>query len=191
MDAKMMKLYEEIEKRLALGSVILAIEGGSASGKTTLAAALQARYGATVFHMDDFFLRSEQRTPARFAEPGGNVDRERFLEEVLLPLSRGEQVVYRPYDCKTQSLLPSVTVKPHRLTVVEGAYSMHPALAEHYDFSVFLKIDPALQQKRILKRNPDKAERFFTEWIPMERRYFDVTKIEERVSFLLDTEPLE
>jgi hypothetical protein len=54
-----------------------------------------------------------------------------------------------------------------------------------------LKIDPALQQKRILKRNPDKAERFFTEWIPMERRYFDVTKIEERVSFLLDTEPLE
>lgn len=183
----MKKLYEEIEKRLALGSLILAIDGASASGKTTLAARLQERYGAAVFHTDDFFLRPEQRTPERLAEPGGNMDRERFSEEVLLPLSRGEQVVYRPYDCGRQALAPSVTVKPRRLTVVEGAYSLHPELVSYYDLSVFLRIDPALQQKRILKRNPDKAERFFREWIPMEQRYFEATKIEERADILLDT----
>ena len=34
--------------------------------------------------MDDFFLRPEQRRPERFAEPGGNVDRERFAAEVLV-----------------------------------------------------------------------------------------------------------
>ena len=60
------------------GRVLLAIEGGSASGKTTLSQLLSRIYGCTVFHMDEFFLRPEQRTPERLAEPGGNVDRERF-----------------------------------------------------------------------------------------------------------------
>ena len=69
--------------------VLVAIEGGSASGKTTLGELLQNVYGCPVFHMDDFFLRPEQRTEARFAQPGGNVDRERFLEEVLIPLREG------------------------------------------------------------------------------------------------------
>ena len=58
--------------------VFVAIDGPCASGKTTLAALLQRRFDGNVLHMDDFFLRPEQRTPERFAEPGGNVDRERF-----------------------------------------------------------------------------------------------------------------
>ena len=58
--------------------VLVAIDGGSASGKTTLGALLQSIYACPVFHMDDFFLRPEQRTPERFSEPGGNVDRERL-----------------------------------------------------------------------------------------------------------------
>ena len=68
--------------------VLVAIDGGSASGKTTLGALLQSIYACPVFHMDDFFLRPEQRTPERYAQPGGNVDRERFWQEVLEPLRR-------------------------------------------------------------------------------------------------------
>ena len=147
-------LFAELDRRLAgEAPVRLAIEGGSASGKTTLGKILAERYDCTVFHMDDFFLRSEQRTAARFAEPGGNVDRERFLAEVLLPLRRGEKVFYRRFDC--------------------GAYSMHPDLAPYYDLSVFLDISPELQRDRISRRNtPEKAKRFFAEWIPMEQAYF-------------------
>ena len=168
---------------------IVAIEGGSASGKTTLAQLLQDLYGCTVFHMDDFFLRPEQRTPERFAEVGGNVDRERFLEEVLLPLSQGKPVCYRPFDCATQTLEAPVTVTPNRLTVVEGAYSMHPALAPYYTLSVFLNIDSAYQQARILKRNsPAFAKRFFEEWIPLEQRYFSQTQIRERCDLTLPIE---
>ncbi len=58
--------------------VFVAIDGPCTSGKTTFAAMLNRRFGGNVLHMDDFFLRPEQRTPERFAEPGGNVDRERF-----------------------------------------------------------------------------------------------------------------
>jgi thymidylate kinase len=82
----------------------VAIEGSCTAGKTTLAGALAEVFDCNVFHMDDFFLRPEPRTAERFAQPGGNVDRERFLEEVLLPQRQGKQVVYRPFDCGSQQL---------------------------------------------------------------------------------------
>ena len=164
----------------------LAIEGGSASGKTTLGKILAERYGCTVFHMDDFFLRSEQRTAARFAEPGGNVDRERFLAEVLLPLRRGEKVFYRRFDCASMQLQNAVETAPKKLVVAEGAYSMHPDLAPYYDLSVFLDISPELQRERISRRNtPEKANRFFAEWIPMEQAYFAAFDIPAKCTLCL------
>ena len=49
--------------------VIAAIDGRCGAGKSTLAAQLQAQLSCRVFHMDDFFLRPEQRTAARLAQP--------------------------------------------------------------------------------------------------------------------------
>ncbi|MBR3869535.1 MAG: hypothetical protein IKM66_09505 [Clostridia bacterium] len=179
-------LFAELDKRLAEGQVKVAIEGGSGSGKTTLGRMLSDIYDCTVFHMDDFFLRPEQRTPERFAEPGGNVDRERFLSEVLQPLSIGEPFSYRKFDCSSMSLGESVTVMPKKLIVTEGAYSMHPELASYYDFSVFLDISPELQKKRITQRNtPSLAERFFNEWIPLEREYFSAMNIKEQCDMVI------
>ncbi len=179
-------LFTEIDKGLQNGALTLAIEGGSASGKSTLSEILTFLYDCNIFHMDDFFLRPEQRTPERYAEIGGNVDRERFLEEVLLPHSRGETVNYRRFDCSTFTVCTPVTVTPKRLTVIEGAYSMHPDLSEYYDLSVFLEITPELQHERILKRNsPDMSERFFKEWIPLERRYFDEMRVKDRCDFVI------
>lgn len=179
-------IYEKLDCLLREGNVLLAIEGGSGSGKTTLAAQLAKFYGGNVFHMDDFFLRPTQRTDSRYAEAGGNVDRERFLEEVLLPASRQQTVTYQPFDCNTQTLMPLITVAPAKLTVIEGAYSMHPALADYYDFSVFLDISPALQEQRIRKRNtPQKARLFFSAWIPMENRYFRELQVKERCNLVI------
>ena len=185
--ALFLQLLSCIDKRMAQqGKLILAVEGGSASGKTTLAALLNALYGCTVFHADDFFLRPEQRTPERFAEVGGNFDRERFLTEILEPLRSGTSITYQPFDCKTQNLLPPVSVMPTPLTVVEGAYSMHPMLASYYDLSVFLEIGEDYQRERILKRNPPVlAGRFFEEWIPMERIYFEERKIASHCDFVI------
>lgn len=91
MTDKLNRVKARIDSLLAQKErVIIAIDGQCTSGKTTLAAALADCYDCNVFHMDEFFLRPEQRTPERFAELGGNVDYERFLEEVLIPLSAGE-----------------------------------------------------------------------------------------------------
>lgn len=165
---------------------IVAIEGGSASGKTTLSKMLETLYRCTVFHMDDFFLRPEQRTPQRYAEIGGNVDRERLSAEILEPLSRGEAVNYRSFDCHTMTLGKEKQVIPENLVIVEGAYSMHPELAKFYDFSVLLQISPQLQRERILRRNgSEMAHRFFTEWIPQEEVYFERTDVQKRCSLTI------
>ncbi len=179
-------LFDELDKRLAKGKVIAAIEGGSASGKTTLSGLLKEFYGCTVFHMDDFFLRPEQRRPERYAQTGGNIDWERFLEEVLKPLSRGETVSLRRFDCSSMSLAEAERIAPAKLVIVEGAYSMHPKLAAYYDFSVFLDIAPEFQRERILRRNSaEKAQRFFDEWIPLERVYFEETGARERCDMVI------
>lgn len=182
-------LFAELDRRLAHGTCTLAVEGRSASGKSTMAALLEAVYGCTVFHTDDFFLQPAQRTPARFAEVGGNMDRERFLMEVLFPLSQGQAVQYRRFDCSTFTLQPPVEKKATPLTVIEGAYCMHPGLCHFYDFAVFMDIDPILQKKRIVKRNGEAfAQRFFNEWIPMEEKYFTALKVQERCNITFKTE---
>jgi uridine kinase len=153
--------------------VIVAIDGKCTSGKTTLASKLAEIYDCNVFHMDDFFLRPEQRTPERFAEVGGNVDYERFQEEVLLPLKSGNSFSYRPFDCSTFTLAVPVTVAPKKLNIIEGTYSHHPYFGNPYDLKILLTVDEETQRQRILERPAFLHKRFFEEWIPMENRYFD------------------
>ena len=79
--------------------ILIAIDGRCAAGKTTLANRLHETAGWSVFHMDDFFLRPEQRTEQRLNTPGENVDHERFLEEILIPLKSGaKELSFRPFD---------------------------------------------------------------------------------------------
>lgn len=179
-------VFCEIDKRLEHGNTVVAIEGGSASGKTTLAGLLQRVYPCNVFHTDDFFLRPEQRTSARLAEPGGNLDRERFIDDVLRSLLVQETVKYRRFDCGTQTLGELITVPHSALTIVEGAYSLHPAFGQYYDLAIFLDVNPDLQRERITLRNsPYMAKRFFDEWIPMENEYFSTFVIKAKADLLL------
>lgn len=141
--------------------LIVALDGRCASGKTTLAALLQQQTGCSMVHMDHFFLRPEQRTRERLEQPGGNVDYERFLAELLEPLRAGKDCSYRPYDCKQQKLAEPVAVRQDRLIVVEGSYSCHPTLWEQYDLHVFLTVNPQEQLRRIERRNgPQGLEMF-------------------------------
>ncbi len=180
-------LFIKLDELLSKGSVLLAVDGCCGSGKSTLGEILKSVYDCTVLHMDDFFLRPEQRTPERYAEVGGNVDRERFLQEVLIPLSEKKPIEYRRFNCAAFEIEAAQKIYPKKLVVAEGTYSMHPSMADYYDFSVFLNISEELQKERIEKRNsPEFAVRFFNEWIPMEQEYFSKTDIKNRCSMSFD-----
>lgn len=183
---KLNMLYEAIDRLLRKqAQVVLAIDGPCTAGKTTLSTLLKEKYDCAVISMDQFFLRPEQRTPERLSQPGGNVDYERFYQEVLQPLQDAMPFSYFPFSCSTQSLAAPVSVLPSRLCVIEGTYSMHPYFQNPYDLRVFLTADPDLQHARIRQREPWKQERFFREWIPMETAYFEAFSIKENCDLVL------
>ncbi len=166
--------------------MLVAVDGRCGAGKTTLAAMLGQEMNCSVIHMDDFFLRPEQRTEDRFREPGGNVDYERVREEVLLPLSQDRPAVYRPFDCGRMELVDPIRVEPEAVVVVEGSYSCHPALWDFYGLRVFLDIRQEEQMGRILRRNGREAAEVFRErWIPLEERYFSAYQIQERCDLVI------
>ncbi|MGI6674430.1 MAG: uridine kinase family protein [Limnochordia bacterium] len=175
-------VFREIERLLSRKQpLVVAIDGRSGSGKSSLARLLQEVYGCSTVSMDHFFLRPEQRTAARLNEPGGNVDYERFAEEVATKLKGSEPFRYPVYNCQDGSLKPSPVIEPGPLTVVEGCYSHHPAFAALFDLKVFLTVPPQVQRERILRRSgPALLRRFEEEWIPLEELYFSRFGIEEQ-----------
>lgn len=169
------------------GAAAVFIDGKSGSGKSTLGALLEAVYGCGLIHMDDFFLQPFQRTEARFEEPGGNVDYERFVREVLLHLQLEEGFSYQVYDCRSQKLAGQRAVAPSRIKVVEGVYSHHPRFGEVPGLRIFLTVDEDIQKERIRRRNGEgMLKRFLEEWIPLENRYFDALSIPKKSHVHLD-----
>lgn len=170
------KVLENIAER----PVLIGIDGMCATGKTTLGYYLKEQFDCNLFHMDDFFLRPEQRLPDRMAEVGGNVDYERFYREVLEPFTRGEEVLYRPYCCQTGEIGQAENMLYKRLNIVEGSYSLHPFFGEIYDLKVFTESAPERQLQNIRERNGEEVlQRFVNEWIPKENAYFEKFRIRE------------
>ena len=109
----------------------------------------------------------QQRTVERFNEVGGNIDYERFKEEVLKFIIQKKDVIYRPFSCKTLNFQEAKIMEFHRLNIIEGSYS------NVYHLRVFLDIPEDLQIARIRFRNGERMlERFKNEWIPKENEFF-------------------
>ena len=163
------------------GPLLVALDGRCAAGKTTIAAQMARQYGWGVVHLDDFFLQPIQRTPQRMAEPGGNLDRERLIAEVLEPLRAGQQGSYRLFDCRTMALVPGTVPLPQTpIILLEGSYSCHPDLWNYCALHAFVDVEPAEQLCRLAARAPEKLEDFKTRWIPKEETYFAHFQIPER-----------
>ncbi|MBR6516900.1 MAG: AAA family ATPase [Bacilli bacterium] len=156
--------------------VVIAIDGCAASGKTTLAKKLSNMFNASVIHMDDFFLPLEKRTEERLNTPGGNIDYERFKEEVVNNLDN--DFTYNAFNCSIMKVDKEVFVKKTNLLIIEGSYSLHPYFGKYYDLSIFLDIDKDEQIDRIRNRDGEKLLKMFIEkWIKYETNYHDYYNI--------------
>jgi uridine kinase len=176
-----------VEARLAAHQrTVLVLEGMSAAGKTTAALALAQRWQAPVVHMDDFFLPPNLRTPERLAQPGGNVHYERFAQEVLPGLRAGESFSYGVFQCSTMTIGATRPIPAAPVTIIEGAYAMHPYFEKYGDITVFFAIDPAQQKRRILARSgPDRWPDFRDCWIPLENAYHKAYHVRETADFVV------
>lgn len=167
--------------------ILIAVDGRCGSGKTGFAALMDVLVcSCDVVHMDDFYLPWSRRAENWMDIPAGNMDLERFREEVLLSAGKGEPAFYRPYDCPGDRLLDPVELW-ESLRVVEGTYSQHPALAGYYDYKIFLTCDREEQTRRLRVREGDYYPTFDRVWRTLEERYFAACGIEAAADLVVDT----
>ena len=180
--ARLIPILEAAAKSSARPCII-SIEGRAASGKSSMAAALSDVLGCGTVHMDDFFLPPTLRSPARYAEAGGNVHYERFIDEVLPRLRDSEGFSYRRFDCSLMDFGELRQIKTADFVLVEGSYSLHPRFGDYADVRVFSDVAPDEQLRRIVNRDgADYAEVFKSRWIPLEEAYFSAFPIENALT---------
>ena len=171
------------------GGGIAAIDGGSGTGKSYLTQLLSAVFPAAAVHMDDFFLQGFQRTPQRLVEPGGNLDYERFLDQVVSHLEEKKAFSYEIFDCSCQKLSGQRAVENLPIRIVEGVYSLHPKWSGLFDLKIFLKASLPVRLKRIETRNgPLMCKRFQEEWIPKEDLYFASFSLPDQQTIVVDND---
>ncbi len=167
---------------------VIAIDGRSAAGKSSLSLTLQKYIDAAVIHTDDFYLPERLRTEERYAVPGGNIHFERFFREIIPGLKEKESFSYRPFDCETMAPGEERIIQAAPCRIVEGAYSHHPIFGDYADLKIFLNIDEALQTERLKARNGEAAEDYKKRWIPLEEAYIDYYGIEYDADIILQAE---
>ena len=169
--------------------IVVAIDGMTGSGKTTLANELSKIYNSPIFHADDFFLPMELRTEARLNEPGGNIHYEKMKKEIIDCLVGGkinDTIKYKPFNCKIQKYGEEKTFKLNKINIVEGSYCLNPYFGKYYDISIFLKINDQLQIERLTKRCPQMINNFINKWIPLEKKYHDAFKLYDNSDIKFD-----
>ncbi len=182
-------IFEKVRNILSVKpNAIIGIDGYCASGKTTLAMQIAQKFNAQVVHMDDFFLPFDMRTEKRLSETGGNVHYERFNAEVVSGFEKGSEFDYRAFCCQNGTYAETKEILPDKPTIIEGSYAFHPEIRLNYDLKIFVKADYDVRLSRILERNGMQAlETFKSKWIPLENRYFDEFKIEEKCDIIKQT----
>ena len=169
--------------------IVIAIDGMTGSGKTTLAEELSQAYSAPIFHADDYFLPPELRTEERLNEPGGNIHYERMKKEVISPLIKGkigDLIKYKPYNCRIQNFGEEKILKINKINIVEGSYCLNPYFGKYYDLSIFLRINQKEQIERLTKRAPKMIDNFINKWIPLEKKYHDAFNLYENCDIKFD-----
>ena len=180
------KHINEVKK--SKDKVLIAIDGMSGSGKSTFARILSSELNATLIRCDDFFLRPEQRTEERLQTPGGNLDTERLLSEIIKPIIVDKSFVYRPFNCHTMDFDETLTITPADVVILEGSYSCHPELYDFFHIHIFLSTDKLTQVRRILLREGyNKTKIFIEKWIPMENKYFQHFYIKDKCELKFQT----
>jgi uridine kinase len=146
--------------------IVVAVDGRSGTGKSTLSAWIARHLGATVIDQDDFYaggtIEAWQRlTPREKADRV--IDWRRVRGEALQPLRAGRRASWRPFDWEAMAGLASepITAQPSRIVILDGAYSSRPELTDLIDLSILVTLPDVVRRARLMQRE---GEEFMSEW---------------------------
>lgn len=163
---------------------VLAVDGRSSSGKTTLAARLQGTAaGAAVVHTDDI---------AWWHSRFGWADL--LIDGILVPVHRGEQVSFRPPRWAEHGRGGSIDVPAScPLLIIEGVGAGRRETAHLVDALIWLQSDQRAAERRSLARvgqpGGPRTVRDLREWMAEEEPFLADQKPWERAELIVAGTP--
>ena len=126
-----------------------------------------------MIEFDDSYRPSASRLPPDDPDIGGNFEWRRLREQVLLPLSNGQDRSYQRYDWVADAMAEWRPVAARGVVIVEGNYSRRDDLRDFYGFRIWVGAPRDVRLERgVARGGDDTRERWLTEWMPEEERYF-------------------
>lgn len=174
--------------RTQSGPLVVAIDGRSGTGKSTLAGALADRLGARVIEGDDFYAGGtgiEGDPPQSRAARCIDWQSQR---RVLSALRTGQAASYRAFDWDAfdGSLAPVATVvAPARILILEGAYSARPELRDLLDLTILATVPQPVREARLVRREGEIGP-WERQWHEAEDWYFAHAAPEAGFDLVLD-----
>lgn len=165
----MKKIIVELSKKICAlkresKTLFVAIDGRGGSGKSTLAEKLANRLvDVTIVHLDDF------------AYPMQGADRQRLLDDVILPLKNNVQANYQRFDMKEGKFAEWHQIVPGGTVIIEGVLTLHEMLYGYYDFKIWIECSDELGFKRGVARDigrdgVDNSKQWKEVWMPEEKK---------------------
>jgi uridine kinase len=167
--------------------VVIAIDGPSGAGKTTLSWQMADRLLGSVVQVDDFYRSSSERARADRTETGWEFDLSRLRQQVLVPLEAGRPGRYQRYDWPTDRLAEWHEVEPGT-AIIEGVYSLRSDLRSYYGFCIWVSCSPTTRLARMLDREDAWPIEQLEHWMQEEDQYMESQRPDRAASIVVDGE---
>lgn len=164
--------------------LVVAVDGPSGAGKTTLAEALaqalrDRRHAPELVHLDDLIPGWDG-----LAAAAGLLD-----TQVLAPLARGEDAAYRSWDWHESRWGAMVSVSWTPLLVVEGCGSSVRPAGDRAAVRIWVEAPTAVRMARGIARDREAYRRHWERWAAQERALFAADGTRARADLRVDTSP--
>ena len=181
--------------------LVVAIDGRSGSGKSTVAELVARTIDAVIVPCDDFYAASvsdaewDRRTPEQRAADG--MDWRRLKREAIDPLRNGRvarwyafDFLAGPRDDGTYPMQRTPTERaPKPVVLLDGAYSARPELADVVDLTVLVQAAPATREERLAAREAaDFLRQWHARWDLAEEHYFERVRPPSSFDIVLHTD---
>ncbi|WP_214785704.1 kinase [Exiguobacterium sp. s183] len=138
---------------------VVAIDGLSGAGKTTLVSRLSEEPTILVLHIDDYIVERDKRyetgQPESTEYYALQWDVSRLENELFRPLTEGVKELALPrYDHERDVIVEEVIdVSSAYTIVVEGIFLQRPEWRPYYDYVVYLDCPREVRYERVLNRD--------------------------------------
>lgn len=158
---------------------VIAIDGLSGSGKTSLADAVAERLAAPVVHLDDLYPGWDGLAAAIPL----------LTEQVLQPLARGERAAYRRWDWHRDRWAETVPVAPAPVLVVEGCGASALPAGRYAAVRVWVQAPTGVRRERGIARDGTAYAPHWQRWQAQEDALFAADDTRSRADLVVDTTP--